>query len=439
MKIFLIHPSHLLFEIIISHTTKTAREEMAPILPILVKALLVLNGTKPLSDHRLNDLSGDHHHALVHDSEVYNCMEFRWAESNCRSINATSIPRIFIPASIYNRDVASNSALEETSTSFTLFSSTTSATKRSWLDSAVSKVQSRGHSAHGEDETGPWQKFGDIAIFFLLFVSGSIVICALVYLVASRLREILLEYQEFREAEEAKKWSVPTRRAARSDAETNPLLPARANSNNDFFTIPEDVDIGLASAPPNGVVDDEDLERGRPLRRFLRCDPRKPQTGLISSSTADGKNKRNESRISSRDNSEESDADAVDPMRARTERHWRLLRNMGSSSSSSQSQQQQTSNTAMHGESIPMVDLAPTPSSKAATLENEDGQVSREIWRSTSRRQFRSVTLYEGTSSLVWEGENRRNRTLGTSDGRYGALSRNEYDVSSSPQARERW
>ncbi|MCJ1266590.1 hypothetical protein MMC22_006475 [Lobaria immixta] len=405
---------------------------MAPILPILVRQLLVPNSTKLLSDH----LSGDHH-ALVHDSAVYSGMEIGCAESKCPS-KAIGIPG-FISALIHSRVAAGNSVSGESSPSFTLFSSsTTLATKRSWLESAVSKVQSRGPGPHGEDEMGPWQVFGNSLVVFLLFVAGLIVLSALVYLVASRLREILSEYQEFRKAEEAKKWSVPTRRAARSDGDTNPLLPARAISNNDFFTIPEDVEIGIASVPPNGVVDDEDLERGRPLRRFLRCDPRNPQTGLASSSTADGKNKRNESRISSWDNSEESNAD-VDLMRARTERHWRLLRSMGSSSSSSQSQQQQTSNAAMHGESIPMVDLGPTASSKAATLENEDGQVPREIWQSTSGRQFRSITLYEETSSLVWEGENRRNRTLGTSDGRCRALSRNEFDVSSSPQARERW
>lgn len=190
-------------------------------------------------------------------------------------------------------------------------------------------------------------------------------------LVEARLKEKLREHRERRErheAAEARHWHFLTRRIARVSNDSHRALPARPISNDDFFTIPENMHIGTASTPRDGVVDEEDLERGRPLRRFRHFDLRDPRPELASSSTA--------------------------------QRHWGLFRNLGSSSSS-QSQQQRTTNATttaeVHGESIPMDDIVLTRPTKAVT---------RNVWRSISGRHARSeCTLCEETPSL---GEDRR-------------------------------
>lgn len=264
---------------------------MAPIIiPLIMWTIVALNGTKPLSHlsnhqhHQNGGLSGDHDHAPAHDGAVYNFKELGLAESKCPS-KVIGIPGIIqaafdMPGFIHNRDVASSSSTSE---------------RVPW-------------------SLNPWSVVAVIGFGLLLLAKGVVLVRALIRLsssVGSQLKLKLREHRERREAEKAQKRSIPLRLAAAVSPDADQLSPAQSMPNHDFFTVPEDMEIGFASASGDGVVDDEDLERGRPLGRFWSYAPRKPRTGLASSSTADGKNKRKAARISGRDDSKEGDAGAV--------------------------------------------------------------------------------------------------------------------------------
>lgn len=253
--------------------------------------------------------------------------------------------------------------------------------KRSWVD-GIRTV---------DGVRGPRLEWVGVVAFLFLLAAALLVLCALVRLAVVWFQQQLLDYWEWCEAKDAR-------------GETNRLImpAARAIANDEFFTVPEDMQIGYASPPRNGVVEDEDLERGRPLRRFWHY----PRPGLASSSIADANNNGKPSRIPGRDISDEGDADAA---RAGTERRWGRFPSLGASSSS-QLQQQGTST------SIRMDDVR-TPSGKPITLENKDEQVPRELGRPRSRRHLRSkLTQLEETSSRMREGEPLR--PLGTVHGR---------------------
>lgn len=269
-------------------------------------------------------------------------------------------------------------------------------------------------------------------MIFLFVVGGALALCALIrlaMLVGSRLKQKLRDRRERRQRhkdEEAMRWDNLMQRAARISNNTDQSSPALPISDNDFFTTPEATGIGFASVSPSGVVDDEVLERGRPQTRFGNHDLRNHRPGLASSSTVDQRKKRKASQTPCRDSSEESNSDAMN-LRATEKRHWRLLRNQGSSSSSSLWQQQRTANsttatTAERAGSIPMNDLARTRPPKAVTIENEDEQ---ETLQSTSRlHQLSECTLCEETSFFVCERDDRR------SEGTYGTFGRSHEFVS---------
>lgn len=294
---------------------QTTNEEMAPVLPILVKLLAALNGTNVLSyqyhhhhrhhhyhHYRHHSLSGRHHPAPFNLSAIENCTEFGLAgmKSWSKTIGIPSIAEI--PGSTHNRDVASSNTSEWAGIPFHSLSSSSKSTAKRTLHTTVNKVRSRGNSGDGKEKPDPLQLLWDFAVVFILFVGGLLVLGSLIrlaVLVGSRLKQKLreqLEQRERRQAKEAKKWNVLTRRVARTSGDPGQVLPARPISNNNFPPIPEDLNIGFASPSRNAVVDEEDLERGRPLRRFGDFDPRNPRPRLVSSSIADGKNKREASR-----------------------------------------------------------------------------------------------------------------------------------------------
>lgn len=290
--------------------------------------MVALNGTKPLTHpkhHHHGGLSGDHDHAPAHDSAVYNFKELGLAESNCPS-KVIGIPGITqtafdIPGFIHNRDVASSSSTSErASPSISFFPPLPeSVAGRLWIKTAIDKVEHWSRNGHDKEGRVPWYffpqaLFGAIAIGILLLIIGVLLLCILISQfssVSSQLKLKLREHRERREAEKAKKRSIPLGLAATVSPDANQVLPAESMPNHDFFTVSEDMGVGFASAPGDGVVDDEDLERGRPPGRCWPYAPRKPRTGLASSSTADGKNKRKAAQISGPDDSNEGDADAV--------------------------------------------------------------------------------------------------------------------------------
>ncbi|MCJ1269467.1 hypothetical protein MMC22_009359 [Lobaria immixta] len=293
--------------------------------------IVALNGTKPLSHlsnhqhHQNGGLSGDHDHAPAHDSAVYSFKELGLAQSKCPS-KSIGIPGIIqatldMPGFIHNRDVASSSSTSErASPPISIFPpSPQSVAKRSWIITAVNKVERWGQNGHDKEERvpwslNPWSVVGVIGFGFLLLAMGAVLVRALIGLsssLGSQLKLKLREHRERREAQKAQKRSIPLRLAAAVSPDAGSLSPAQSMPNHDFFTVPEDMEIGFASTPGDGVVDDEALERGRPLGRCWSYASRKPRTGLASSSTADGKNKRKAARISGRDDSKEGDAGAV--------------------------------------------------------------------------------------------------------------------------------
>lgn len=249
-----------------------------------------------------------------------------------------------------SQGVASSSTSRLAGPSLSFLSSTPKSTAR-----AVKKVQSRGHSDDDveEERPRPWQLFWDIVTILEIVVSSSLVVFFLIrvaFFVGSRMKQKLREQRERRKVED-ENWNMLRQRAAPlgsdtnlrpvSNNDSNPLLPAGSISNVEFFTAPEETGIGVASAPRNGVVDDEDVERGRPQERFWQYDPRNPRPGLASASTstAVGRNEMNlASQIPSRDNSEASDIGVMD-MGAGTAQNWIQLRTVDSFPSSSRSQQ----------------------------------------------------------------------------------------------------
>ncbi|MCJ1463250.1 hypothetical protein MMC07_001855 [Pseudocyphellaria aurata] len=356
------------------------------------------------------------------------------------SVHLPSIPHLpqtwSISGLVHNPDVASNSTSQPAGSPFT-FSSLRKSTV-----SAVKKIVSRSHSDEGKKKVTPrvWQILWELLIVFLLVVGVVLVLCALTrlaMLVGSQFKQKLRERRERRQRrkdEEAMKWNLLMQRAARVSNNTHHSSPTPPISNNDFFTTPEDMGIGFASAPPSGVVDDEISERGRPHTRFQNHDLRNPRPGLASSPTADQRKKREASQTPCRDSSEEKTSDAVN-LSATAKRHWRILHNQGSSSSSSQWQQQWTANsttatTAEHAESIPMDNLVPARP-KAVTPENEDEQ---EILQSTSRRHhFSEYTVCEERFIFACECDDRRSEGAhGTFDRSHEFLSRDDCDVADS-------
>lgn len=315
-----------------SSLTQTTNGEMAPIIiPLIMWTIVALNGTKSLSHlsnhqhHKNGGLSGYNNHAPAHDSAVYSFKELGLAESKCPS-KVIGIPGIIqaafdMPGFIHNRDVASSSSTSErASPSISIFPPwPESVARRSWINTAVNKVERWGQNGHDKEERvpwslNPWSVVAVIGFGLLLLAMGVVLVRALIRLsssVGSQLKLKLREHRECREAEKAQKRSIPLRLAAAFSPDADQLSPAQSMPNHDFFTVPEDMEIGFASAPGDGVVNNEDLERGRLLGRCWPYAPRKPRTGLASSSTADGKNKRKAARISGRDDSQEGDAGAV--------------------------------------------------------------------------------------------------------------------------------
>lgn len=253
---------------VISDTIQTADEEMAPILLLLIWAMVFLNGTKSLphsshphrhhhhhyhhqyhhyyhQKHHHPAPSGDPCHTPIHDSVVYNCTELGLDASKCPS-RAVGIPSVTqtplgIPGFIYNRGVASNSTAEKASSSISGYHrASESAAKRSWINDAINKLQ--GCDAIGlGGETCPSKSLRVLAVGFLLFIVGVLLLCILVRLAfigSSKLKQKFKKYRERREAEEAKKWNIPLRVAA-ANRDTFQLSPARPISNNEILTVPE--------------------------------------------------------------------------------------------------------------------------------------------------------------------------------------------------------
>lgn len=324
---------------------------MAPLLPLLLRAM---NASTLLTHHH-------HHHHHLHQNG-HNCSAFALLQIKCwvESIGIHTIPindHLTDPLRL-SEAIATidkwNDAVKLNNAAVPPSNSTESKTaKKESRDSAVSKVQSRDGSGIDQELTGPWRVFWDFVWVFEIIMASFIfaVVSARVgQCVSSRVKGKRQERREKRarhEAAEAEKWNILTRRIAQVNSDSNPSLPARPISNVNFFTIDTELDIGSASTPQNGVVDDEDLERGRPLRRFWNYNPRNPRPGRASSPIVNGNSKRKRSH----DDSEERDAKAADLMQARTERHWGMLRKLGSALQSSSHLQKQRS---ANGESIPM-------------------------------------------------------------------------------------
>ncbi|MCJ1429858.1 hypothetical protein MMC29_007773 [Sticta canariensis] len=133
--------------------------------------------------------------------------------------------------------------------------------KRSWVDGAV--------GIRGNEER-EW--LGGV-VFLLLLAGAFLVLCAMVRLAAVWLKRQLGDYREWCEANERP-------RRAHDGGDAHRWMPI---ANDEFFTVPEDMRIGYASAPRNGVVEDEDLERGRPPRRFWHFDTQNTRPGRASS------------------------------------------------------------------------------------------------------------------------------------------------------------
>lgn len=297
---------------------------MAPIGLILVKGLVALNGAKEFFDHYLHlehhhhCLSDSGHHVPVHDTVFHNCTDLGVVKSECWSTTA-GIPRLqttpSMPGLVRNPDVAGKKPSKSAGSSFSLSSSAPKST-----DSAVNKIQSRGHSDDDSEEEAqvPWILFALVLVAFQILICIVLVLCSLsceAFAVSSWVKQKLREHLGRRKVEKAKKWDMLRQHATRLNNTPNPPRAARSISNVDFFTTSEDMGIGSASAPRNGVADDEDVERGRPQERFWICDPRNPRPGLASTSTAVGTHRSDRTsgmRHGSRDSLVLDESDIVD-------------------------------------------------------------------------------------------------------------------------------
>lgn len=195
------------------------------------------------------------------------------------------------------------------------------AVKRSWLDGAVGGVR---YSIRGNEERRPWQEWVGAVIFLLLLAAAFLVLGALVRLAVVWWKRQLGDYRAWCDANE--RW-----RRAHDGGDADRWMPI---ANDEFFTVPEDMHIGYASAPRNGVVEDEDLERGRPLRRFWHFDAQNPRPGRVFFSVADADSQGTAARVPGRDIGDMGDADAAHLMRARAERSGGCFSSPGASSSS---------------------------------------------------------------------------------------------------------
>lgn len=269
---------------------------MAPILLLLIWAMVFLNGTKSLphsshphrhhhhhyhhqyhhyyhQKHHHPAPSGDPCHTPIHDSVVYNCTELGLDASKCPS-RAVGIPSVTqtplgIPGFIYNRGVASNSTAEKASSSISGYHrASESAAKRSWINDAINKLQ--GCDAIGlGGETCPSKSLRVLAVGFLLFIVGVLLLCILVRLAfigGSKLKQKVPGAPRGRVGQEVEHPIAGSSGQSRhlSIIAGPPHLEQRDPHSS------RNIEIGLASAPRNGVVvDDKDSDRGRATEMLL--------------------------------------------------------------------------------------------------------------------------------------------------------------------------